>query len=170
LSALGAIFLIVSFVPYSFIEGFAHRFGYLSALGFAILIAVCLAENLRASSARRAAVSCLAVSLFVFNIAQTRKLLGQWTAAGEVAASIPRALKERYPELPEGAVLVFRGIPHMHGQAFVFPTGLDSAIQREYPVALQIHTSDGTAAGTHDGRRILQFEYVGGTELLRQVK
>jgi len=42
---LAAGFVIISFLPYSFTEGFAHRFGYLGALGFAIFIGTCLAED-----------------------------------------------------------------------------------------------------------------------------
>jgi hypothetical protein len=171
ISLLALAFAIVSFVPYSFTKGFAQRFGYLSALGFAIFIGTCLADGLRASHrGRRTAVACLAACLFVFNAAQIRKLLGQWNAAGEIAASIPRALKERYPELPHGSVLVFHGIPHMHGQAVLFPTGLDSAIQREYPAALKIQTYSGPPDNSRVAGPFLRFQYVGGKELLRKLE
>jgi hypothetical protein len=172
LALLAGTIVIVSFVPYSFTEGFAHRFGYLSALGFCIFMGTCLAEGLRTRSrSRRAAVACLAACLLVFNIAQLRKLLSQWSAAGELAAGIPRTLKKRYPDLPEDTVLVFKGIPHMHGQAVVFPTGLDSAIQREYAVSLNIHADMGSGQELSGvSGRVLRFEYVGGDELLRQIE
>jgi len=121
---------------------------------------------------RRNGVACIAACLLLFNVAQVRKLLAHWNAAGELAAGIPRALKQRYSELPEDAVLVFKGIPHMYGQAVVFPTSLDAAIQREYRVRLHVRKAEESTR-EHPrgvGGYVLRFEYVGGDELLRQVE
>ncbi len=88
-TALALLLILVSFVPFSVINGFADRFGYMSAFGFALVLATCLVGAWReATRSRRNAVLALAGLLGVFYVVEIRKILRDWNAGGATAARI----------------------------------------------------------------------------------
>jgi hypothetical protein len=164
-SGLGAAIVLISFAPYCVINGFAPRFGYLSALGFALILAACVVGSWRDLGKARWAVAACTVLLCGFYMVEMRKLLFEWTAAGRLAAAIQDKVRSHYPTLPEGAVLRFRNVPKMYRRAMVFPTGLEVAIQRLYDVPVLVRDYDAANAASQPGAYLL--EYVGGEDVLR---
>jgi hypothetical protein len=136
-AAFGILTILIAFIPYCFTNGFAYRFGYISALGISLLLAACILAGFRSTGGpRQITLACFGILLCVYYVLADRKILLDWTEASEIAAQIPQAVRRLHPNLPAGAVLVFNGIPRSHGKAYVFPTGLDAAMQHEYPVRI----------------------------------
>ncbi len=171
LAAFAAGLLIVSFVPYCFTHGFAYRFGYLSALGLTILFAAGLVGNLRSGQRpRQITAACLGILLSASYVVEDRKILTEWAAAGTICAHIPQAVRKQHPNFPARTVLVFTGIPHQYGRAYVFPTGLDAAIQRQYstPVVVRQAESGVSNLSAEVGRGAYVFEYREGQDTLQE--
>jgi hypothetical protein len=136
------LWMVVSFLPFVIIAGFASRFAYASAIGYALLIALmlsaCTSQKQSGSMPALRFIPLQAPMMIFLTMAayyavnlQTR--IFDWKTAGEIAAAIPRQIKARHPDLPEGSTLVLAGIPRMFGHAYVYPIGLRSAIERSYP-------------------------------------
>jgi len=76
------------------------------------------------------------VSLSAHYMVDLRARISEWRIAGEIADAIPRQLKARHPDLPDGSTLVLSGIPRTHSHAHVYPLGLEPSIERFYPDAI----------------------------------
>lgn len=170
------LLILIAFLPYCFTRGFASRFGYISALGMAILVSVLIVAGMRrARHAQQAAIACLATLMCLYYIVEDRKILSAWKAAGQIAARIPRAAHDLYPSPHAGAVLVFAGVPAImpavHGQVPIFQTGLADAIQQEYAVHIFVRQYSLPLAGIpkQAERGAVIFEYVGGENPLREI-
>lgn len=61
--------------------------------------------------------------------------MSAWKEAGAIARAIPEDIKRLFPIPPENRLLVLLNIPQMHKGAYVYLTGLDRALQLEYPGA-----------------------------------
>jgi len=136
------LFILLCFLPFVFVTGFASRFAYASAIGYAFLIAILLfgwffqTEARRTSWLRRLSPALplmILVTLAFHYAVDLRARIAEWRAAGEIADAIPKQLKARYPDLPEGSTLVLGRIPRAHGHALVYPLGLQPSIERYYP-------------------------------------
>lgn len=138
-AAFGSAFLLIAYLPFTLLDGFAHRFGYISAAGFATFLAGAILCTVRLGRpAARTAVLTAAALLSGYYSLEVRRILAEWIAAGEIAARLPSALQSLQPHLPEGAVVMIRGVPAMHGRAMVFPTGLEVAIEQQYGKRLNV--------------------------------
>jgi len=113
----------------------------------------------------------IAIVLCAWYVAEDRRLLGDWIAAGEIASQIPKAIVKLHPHLPAGAVVVLNGVPVTHGKAYVFPVGLQAAIQREYTVPIVVEQHYGSSADLDREKRAntFVFEYKQGKEPVREV-
>jgi hypothetical protein len=172
LAAFGVLAALIAFLPYCFTHGFAFRFGYISALGISIFLAVCILAGLRSTlRLRRPIFACIGILLCSYYVGSDRQILSGWTAAGKIAARIPQAVRTLCPNPPEGTVLIFIGVPRRHGTIPVFPTGLGDAIQREYPVKVFVRQYDVPLAKLPiEARRgAIIFSYSGGEHPLRRV-
>ena len=172
MTALAFAITVFAFVPYCFTTGFDYRFGYISALGIAILLAMCFQSGVESVGRVKAAmVACLGLYLCSWYAIQDRKILREWTAAGEIASNIPQTVRELHPDLPAGTTLVFTGVPITYGRAVVFPTGLETAVQRQYAVPLVVRKSDRSLKDLPEQarRKALIFEYRGGKNPLREI-
>ena len=172
MTVLAVVFVFIAFVPYCFTRGFDSRFGYISALGMAILLALCFrssSENHR--HLHRAVVVCAGVALCSWYAVEDRRILKEWTAAGEIAHSIPEAVRKLHPVLSPGTVLVFVGIPVTYGRANVFPSGLDAAIQQQYrvPVVVQQFQQPMKDLPKETSAGALVFEYRSGDNSVREI-
>lgn len=171
-TGLGICLVLIAFLPYCFTNGFAYRFAYISALGMSLLLALCILGGLRSHwRLCQAATAGLGIALCTWYILEDRKILADWVGAGQVAAQIPQAVRQLHPHLPAGAVLVFTGIPSSYGKAYVFPTGLEAAIQLQYPHRIFVRQYDRAPTDLSDQARngALVFQYHGGEEPLREV-
>ena len=144
LAWLSLLIVLLSYLPFCLLGGFAARFAYASALGYCLLLALVLLGAARGSSRwRPLAAGGVALGLFAYYTVEARTRVFEWREAGEIAVSIPRQLKEMHPALPHGAVLMFGGIPRMHRRAQVFPLGLVGVVEREYAgVSLQVESHE----------------------------
>ncbi len=136
------LFMTLAYLPFVAISGFASRFGYVSAIGYVLLVATILAStiltrNASMITAPRRWLPALAAVIFValacYYASSLRAEIADWKMAGEIAAKIPREVKARYPNLPEGSILVLARVPRMHGHAYIYPLGLRAALERLYP-------------------------------------
>jgi hypothetical protein len=102
------LFLLVAFLPFVTIAGFAGRFAYTSAIGYALLIALLVsAWAFRKDTGSKRALRLVAVplaavvffSLAGYYLVDLRARISEWKTAGEIAESIPRQIKTLYPEL-----------------------------------------------------------------------
>jgi len=172
LTAFGTLLALLAFLPYCFTNGFAYRFGYISALGMALLLALCILGTLRsARPVYRLAGAGIAIVLCAWYLAEDQRLVGDWIAAGEIANQIPKAIVKLHPRLPAGALLVLKGVPVAHGKAYVFPVGLQAAIQHEYPVPILVEQHDASSPDLNREKRasMFVFEYKEGKEPVREV-
>ncbi len=138
-AAFGFAFLVIAYLPFAVLDGFAHRFAYMSAAGFATLLAGAIVSAARLGRpAARTAILAAAVLVSGYYLVTVRRILAEWIAAGEIAARLTRAVRHLQPDLPEGAVVMMRGVPAMHGRAMVFPTGLEVAVEQQYGKRLNV--------------------------------
>lgn len=161
LIAYSVLWILLSFLPFSVIDGFAGRFAYAGAAGYALMIAILLSACTLQKGSESApalryvplqASAAIFLILAVYYSVDLRGKIAEWRTAGEIADSISTAVKVRYPELPDGATLVLSGIPRMFGHAYVYPLGLDAAIERHYPGRrLQVFFGPGSAEETRTG-------------------
>ena len=167
LAWLSVLIVLLSYLPFCLLRGFAQRFGYASALGYSVLLAFLLLGAAQGVARwRPLAAGGLALGLLAYYTAEVRTRVFEWREAGEIAGSIPSQLKEMYPTLPEDAVLKFGGIPRMHRRALVFPLGVYGAIEREYAgVRLRVESDErplhewALSASSPDGAPRYYFEY-----------
>jgi hypothetical protein len=172
LTAFAILLVLLAFLPYCFTSGFAYRFAYISALGMALLLALCILGSLHsARHMHRLAGAGIAIALCAWYIQEDRRLIGDWIAAGEIANQIPKAILKLHPRLPAGAMLILNRVPITHGKAYVFPVGLQAAIQREYTVPIVVEQHNGSSGEWDLGNRAntFVFEYKEGKEPVREV-
>jgi hypothetical protein len=172
-AALACVMIAAGYLPFAPINGFAHRFAYFSGMGFALLVSLCVISAIRSTGRwRRLSVAAAALVICVFYSLEVRKILREWRAAGELAARIPETVRKLHPQPEEGSVLVFRNVPRMYGRAMVYPTGLEEAIQRQYPV--KVHVRENGAAtkvlSRENRNRVRVYKYVGGEDVLIEMK
>jgi len=177
--ALVAVWVVlIGYLPFSLLEGFSRRFAYSSSVGYCLLLGLLLAGAAQGRARWRTwAAGGIAAALFAYYLVEARTRVQEWREAGEIAASIPRQLKQMHPELPAGAVLLFGGVPRMHRRAQVFPLGLIGVIEREYEGAgLQVRSDErpvqewaGRAGGPGHVPRYY-FDYDAGRRRLEQIQ
>ncbi len=129
LTAFSIMLVIVSFIPFCIIDGFASRFAYPSALGFSTILAMCIVHaSTLTSRTPRLAVMLIAILLCGYYAVEDRKILAEWNVAGQIAQRIPEIVHHRYPTLPPGTILVFRDIPTVYRRSNRVP---DRAARRD---------------------------------------
>jgi hypothetical protein len=136
--------LWLGYLPFLPVLGYADRFGFLSAVGAALLLTLSSTAIFRSGAIRVAARDLAPVALpllFVGYYADsTGRRLNEWSEAGQKAESVLMQLQALHPSFPRDATLVLDQIPHMHGNAYVFPTGLRAALGMRYQLRPpQIH-------------------------------
>jgi hypothetical protein len=183
-SAFSLVFILVSFTPFVIIKGFADRFAYAGAAGYAALIAILIyayAQLKRPdkkesiwSAGRFAALLFFAILASYYTVALHSRI-SDWKAAGQVADRIPRQIKSLHPDLPDGTRLVLARISQMLGHSYVFPQGLEPTIERWYPGRrIQIIYGSGemgeimARAGLPDSK-ILYFNYLPDRQCLAEI-
>jgi hypothetical protein len=135
LAVFALLCTLLAFIPFIFSTGFAPRFAYSCAIGYATLIALMIYSCGALKNARAgfglAALIFLVLAGYYTTALRTR--LSDWVIAGQIADGIPRQITALHPDMPSGATLILARIPQMYGHAYVYPLGLDAAIKRFYP-------------------------------------
>jgi hypothetical protein len=135
LAAFSLLFMLLAFIPFILSTGFAPRFAYLCAIGYATLIALMIysCTALKNASAGMRIAALIFVILAGYYMVAVRTRLSDWVIAGQIADRIPRQVKTLHPDLPSGATLMLARIPPLYGHAYVYPLGLEASIRRFYP-------------------------------------
>ncbi len=133
--------MICAFLPFLLVQGFADRFAYLSAAAGALLISEML--NSMKGRGRFAGIlfwlmSCGLVAYF--SVGMQRRIT-DWKQGGEIARTIALEVNLAEPVVTSGSQFCIAGVPQMNGNAYVFVTGLEPAIQRLYPVPIHVRKS-----------------------------
>ena len=126
----------IGYLPFLLVHGFANRFAYGSSAAAAIWLAYALAD-LRQT--RFAALSAPAILVFFAVGMQNR--ITSWNRAGEIARDIPAQIKLLAPTLPPSSTIIIDNVPLMYRQAYVFISGLQSAMERAYGEPLHVETT-----------------------------
>jgi hypothetical protein len=141
LARFSILYMLIAFLPFVIIEGFARRFAYASAAGYAALIALliyacAIRKPAAAGSAIRLIPQPLAALIFIalagYYAVDLRARISDWKTAGEIADSIPRQIKALYPDLPDGSKLVLARIPHMPATR-TYTARPQTSVERLYP-------------------------------------
>jgi hypothetical protein len=170
--AWGAASALLAFAPFCIIEGFAPRFSYSSAMGWAAWMGVCLTGPWTCGHSRRghsqkikAVVLVMGLGMAGFYVVEVRKAIADWSAAGEIAARVLHTVKNLHPQLQPDTILIFHQMPRTHGRALVFPTGLPEAIEGQYGHRVEVRELDEPGlqpSAPHPGpeqRTVLRFRY-----------
>lgn len=156
------LWFFIAYLPFLLVQGYADRFGYLGSAATATVLALALHE-LKMRSWPAGLVAALILLAF-FGI-DMQKRITAWKEAGEISRSIQHDIKRLLPEFPEDRLLVLLNVPVMHDGAYVYFTGLDHALQLEYPGAPIRFT--GQLRPWADESSII-LEYSGGAMVRRQ--
>jgi hypothetical protein len=152
-SIAGLIGFVIAYLPYFAVKGYADRFAYLSSAATAVVLAVCLMEGLRKPKYLRSIVTCLFVAYLATGM-QNR--ISAWKEAGEIARAVQVQVKEVLPVFPTDREVVLLDVPLTHKRSYVYLTGLDRAIERQYP-GFNIHLRTFIDTSIDDTAIILQY-------------
>lgn len=135
----GVLFLVISVLPYPLFATFgnADRYFYMAGIGFAIILAYLIyfvaerAGKLLPVQSKSVSFGLLGVYLFasVF-VVQTR--LDDWRRAGEIGDNIVQSAQKLFPNPEPGTSMLFVAMPRAEGQAYVFASGLATALELAY--------------------------------------
>jgi hypothetical protein len=129
LMALCAAWMLLAYLPFLMVRGYADRFSYVSALGAVVL----LSAAARAVWERnRYAGTAVALALLCFFGIGMQHRITVWNEAGAIARQVVDDVASARPELPRDATLVLLDVPDMHAHALVFMTGLERAVRLRY--------------------------------------
>ena len=125
---LALVWFAMGYLPYFAVQGYADRFAYLSSSATAVVLAAAIA-----SIPRKTVQYAAALLLLGFFATGMQNRITAWKEAGAIAQSIPLEVKRELPVFPTDRPVVLLNVPAMHKRAYVYLTGLDRAIERQYP-------------------------------------
>ena len=130
LVAFGAAWYVIALLPFLLVRGFADRFAYLASAAAAILLS---AAMFQISRFRPRAGFLAGAVLITFYAVGMQNRIAIWRTAGEIAFTITHDVKAQQPELPSDSTLLLLSVPDNYKHARVFLTGLERAIELDYP-------------------------------------
>jgi hypothetical protein len=154
----GAAWLLVAYLPFFIVHGFADRFAYLGSVAAAVILSV----GAYALSQRwhRAGLVFLFALLLFFGVGMQNRIT-IWKESGSLARSIVQDIKSARPTLPEGATLVLLDVPMMHKHAVLFMFGLERAVKLAYPATASFTVRrEMPAPDAPDAGPLIVFRYV----------
>ncbi len=121
---------LLSLGAYAGLGGAAERYGYVSSI-FVVLFGaevVWLSLKNSRNMTFKAIVCVVAAVLIGWNIAETKRLEGQWKFAGNVVEQSIMGIKsETFPPLNVKTIYII-DMPIRYGRAWIFPTGMTDAL------------------------------------------
>ncbi len=110
-----------------------ERYFYIPSIGLALALASILADPIpKLPNLSRWLRPALILGLIVVYSAALYLRNENWRNASRITERVVSQVKMLHPTLPSGARLVFVGVPERLRRAFVFLTGIDSAMQLAY--------------------------------------
>ena len=136
LHRLAISWVILGTLPVIFLSGQSDRHFYVASVGLSLLFGYILFGNIkffgnRVNTMWSGFKILLFALLLILNISWTQARLQNWKIAGEITRHVLESVKEDYPDLPSGAILLFVNLPIEYNGAHVFRLGLASAFKLE---------------------------------------
>jgi len=162
LMLLALMWFFFAYLPFLIVQGYADRFAYLASAATAVVLAAALHDLLKRSLPAGVVAATL---LLAFQATGMQHRIRGWKEAGEIARSITQDIKHILPAFPEHRLLVLLNVPQMHDRAYVYFSGLDRALQLEYPGAT---IKFATQLRPWADENSIILEYSGGKMIQRQ--
>ena len=173
----GLLFFLIALLPFLGLGNITSRYSYVASLG-PLLIFVLLIQklyNYLVNFGKDIAVMSIIIVISVFSlfhIIQVQQIHGEWHTAGEKTKRFFVSIDSLYTNYwsQEEAQLHFVNVPIRHGDAWVFPVGLEDAIWlsfRNDNLRVYKHQSlkeAFNAAGLSPSNHVFKFRDDGGVE------
>lgn len=132
----GALFFIVSLLPFLGLGNIASRYSYLSSAGFVILLAFFIKKtygyliNSNGRYISMANVIMIVTIFFMIHLFQLQKIQTDWQAAGENSKRFFISIEEYSKDfwIRDSMQFYFVNLPTRRGEAWVWPVGLKDAL------------------------------------------
>lgn len=129
------LFFVISLLPFLGLGNIASRYSYLASFTFAIIFVFFLKKtyDFLLSNGKYVAITSMLLISTVFvaaHLFQLQRIQTEWAEAGEKSQNFLTSLDYIYAHYPkeETQRLYFVNVPIRHGEAWVFPVGLDDAV------------------------------------------
>lgn len=171
----GSSIFIISLLPFLGLGNITSRYSYLSSVGFVILFAFLLKKiyyNL-VTNDKYVATGVVSIIIAIFcliNIIQLQKIQDDWFSAGKMSQLFLVSLEKTYTTEPIYFYFVNR--PIRHGNAWVFPVGINDALwlssQKNYTgISFSNNSSDALdSASAMTNSRVFEFNNDGSVQWL----
>lgn len=133
--AFSILFFVVSLLPFLGLGNIASRYIHLASFGFSILFIIFAKKfyNYLSNSGAVISGSILAIAMIIFgslHLFQLQEINSDWKNASRKTQSVLTTLGYVYAHYTaeDLSALYFVDLPTRHGQAWVFPVGLDDAV------------------------------------------
>lgn len=125
---------LLALAAYAGLGGAAERYGFVSSIFLALGIteAVWLALKNSRNVLLKGIVIAIVAILIGWNVAETKRLEGEWKFAGKVVEQSIFGIKtETFPPLNVKTIYIIN-MPIRYGRAWIFPTGMTDALWHMY--------------------------------------
>lgn len=177
----GALFFIISLLPFLGLGNITSRYTYLASAGLSLILILLLKKVFDFSKYWGRTIAISATSIFVlifvfFHLIQIQQAYFDWYGAGDRSRKFFISIEGVYTNLwKEGEVeLHFVNVPTRIGQAWIFPVGLEDAIWfafRNDSIKIFKHTNISSAiqaAGNKNTNFVLEFSENGSVSELER--
>lgn len=124
-------FSIVSLLPFLPLGNITERYGYLSSVGFVLLV-VWLGKTLAAYMPSKksvyVAMGILSFVIVVGCFAFLHKEQSEWTKASKITYNTLGYFKIEYPTIPTGSTFIIVNRPIRYANAWIFPVGFPEGL------------------------------------------
>lgn len=131
----GIGFFVIALAPFLGLGNIASRYSYLASIGVSILLVFGLRKFYSYLESSGQAIATMAMTIIVaifamFHIIQTQQVQGDWHTAGEEVQNFFVSIDSAYQDYwaAEPMTFYFVNTPIRHGEAWVFPVGLEDAL------------------------------------------
>jgi len=149
----GIAFIIISLLPFIGLGNITERYGYLSSVGFVLVLGYLLLRlytYLKAYSVQVASVGMVLITLGLVgwygNQLHSKQL--QWNHSGLITFAALKEIRNNYDSIADNSILYFVNIPIRQQEAWIFPVGLEDGvwfIYRDKPIIVKKAATVGEA-------------------------
>lgn len=126
------VFALIALLPYFGLGNIAQRYGYLASVGFVLLIVWILSVIAQKLDKKKilqgGIISLIVIVMAGFSVIGLLKASNEWDQAAIITYNTLGHFKIDYPDISQGARIVFINRPIKYGNAWVFPVGLKEGL------------------------------------------
>lgn len=178
----GLLFFLIALLPFLGLGNITSRYSYVASFGLLLLFVFLIQKlyNYLVNFGKDIAIMSIVIVISVFSlfhIIQVQQIHGDWRTAGNIAKRFFVSIDSLYTNYwsDEEAALHFVNVPIRHGEAWIFPVGLEDAVWlsfRNDRLKVYKHHSLLEAlnvAGITPSNHVFKFQDDGGVEeVIRQ--